>query len=90
MEQSQTTTENGLTQTYNIFPTKQEILKRLLKEDKITVEELFVLIQESENVRYVYIPQPYTGAPIPVYPYNPYPQLPWTTCSLNSKTDVKY
>lgn len=93
MEQSSVTTSNGLTQTYNVLPTKQEILQRLLKEEKITVEELFVLVQETENVRYVYIPQPFAIQPPPVspynpYPYNPYPQLPWTiTCSTNSKQD---
>lgn len=86
MELSSTLTDNGLTQTYNVLPTKVEILGRLLKEEKITVEELFVLIQESENVRYVYVPQPYPVYPQPVYPYSP-PQLPWTTCSSNNQQD---
>lgn len=78
MEQSQTVTSNGLSLQYTVFPTKKEIIQKLFTEGKITFDEMWILMQEEVK----YIPQPY-----PIYPYNPYPQLPWTTCSSNNQQD---
>lgn len=63
---------------------KQDILRRLLEERHITVEELFILMEKE----IVYISVPQSIYPVPVYPTYPiyptyYPQLPtveYTTC----------
>lgn len=50
---------------------KTEILQRLLKEDKITIEELLVLAEKEYVIQYQYLPyQPITYP----QPYN----LPYT------------
>lgn len=46
--------------------TKAEIVQALLNEGKITAEDAVVLLMDSKEKEYVYVPQPY-----PVYPYNP-------------------
>lgn len=45
--------------------TKAEIVQDLLNEGKITAEDAVILLMDSRQKEYVYIPQP--------YPYNPYP-----------------
>lgn len=81
------TTGSGLTMQYNIMPTKKEIIERLFKEEKINFDEMWVLLQESADVRYVVMPQPVYN---PVPPFIPFlPSLPWTTCNTgNNITNV--
>lgn len=81
MEQSVTTTSNGLSIQHIIFPTKKEILQRLFTEQKITFDEMWVLMQEAVEVRYVNVPQQVFPLPDPFVN----PQLPWTTCSTNNQ-----
>lgn len=50
--------------------TKAEIVQALLNEGKITAEDAVVLLMDSKEKEYVYIP---------TYPAAPYRPYPWTT-----------
>ena len=55
------------------LPTKKEIIQRLFTEEKITFDEMWVLLQDNDGTKYVYLPQP----SIPAAPYQPlWPQNP--------------
>lgn len=57
---------------------KTEILQRLIKEDKITIEELLILAEKEKEYIYspTYIPyQPY------IQPYNPAFHYPYVVTS---------
>lgn len=53
---------------------KEEILKRLLKAEHITVNEMFILMENDNKVNVNYIPTP-NILPYNPYPYNPYPVM---------------
>lgn len=78
-----TTTSNGVSMYYNIVPTKKEILQRLLKEEHITFDEMWVLMKDEE------VGSKYFTTPFPIItPNTSNPLLPpWTTCSTNKKQD---
>ena len=79
MEQGQvTTTNNGLSYIYTILPTKKELIQRLFLEEKITFDEMWVLIQESPDTRYVPIIQQ-------THPFVINPELPWTVSTNNQQ-----
>ena len=65
------TDNNGL--NYTILPSKKTIIERLFKEEKISFDEMWVLLQDNEGVRYYTMPQT-------VQPLLP---LPWNTCTTN-------
>lgn len=49
---------------------KTEILQRLIKEDKITIEELLILVEKEKEYIYPYY--------IPYTPQPTFPTYPWT------------
>lgn len=54
--------------------TKSEIVKSLLEEKKIDIDEAMVLLMGNEKeIQFIPYPQPY---PQPFYPSNPLPQSP--------------
>ena len=55
------------------LPTKKEIIQRLFVEEKISFDEMWVLLQDNEGTKYVYLPQPsIPSAPYqPSWPYSP-------------------
>jgi hypothetical protein len=71
-----TTTSNGTSPLeYSTSPTKKEIIYRLFTEEKITFDEMWVLLQDNDGVKYVIMPSP-------AQPYSPPPILdpnPWPT-----------
>lgn len=84
-----TITTTGLTINYELAPTKKDIVSRLFQEGHISFDEMWTLLQNENEVRY--IPMPIPQQPI-VTPY-PYPNYPWgqpyyTTCveNLNKTT----
>lgn len=74
------------------LPTKKEILERLLAAGHITFNEMWVLIEDEPDVKYVVVPDP-------IRPYIPpidYTQPPWTppepvwVGGTPNPTDVEY
>lgn len=62
------------TWTVNIptYPTKKEIIQRLFNDKLISFEEMWVLLQENNDVRYVPMLYP---QPQPHWPVSPW--VPW-------------
>jgi hypothetical protein len=75
------------------LPSKKDIIQRLFTAGHITFEEMWVLLQESNDVRYVIMPNsPVIINPIlPIQPYQPPLPLtpldpPWTiSCTKSDK-----
>lgn len=79
-----TTTGSGLSVQYTVLPTKKDIIQRLFQEEKISFDEMWVLLQDNENVRFVIMPQP-----APIYPYPaPYYPLTWITSNVAGLSTV--
>lgn len=73
-----TTQINSITYTYSSPLTKKDIIHRLFIEEKISFDEMWILLQNDDNK---YIPMPY-----PMYPSNPFNPLDYgITCT--SETD---
>lgn len=85
------TTASGISwkTTAPTYPTKKEIIERLFNDKQISFEEMWVLLQNEENVRYVPMMPSYPQWP--VSPWNPYYPpvvytVPFVTYTSTSQT----
>lgn len=87
-------TTTGITLDYAQEPTKKQIIQRLFEQHHITFNEMWTLLLNEPDVRYV--PMPYAGPTIitPYVPDQPYtppysPEYPWTiSCNADNNQRV--
>ncbi len=59
--------------------TKEALIRKLLKEKKITEDDAIVLRREEKEIQFIPMPQPQKfkmPEPLPSYPAQPYPNYP--------------